>query len=359
MAQTPATNIEAIRGYIEKYDKTLIHQMLNELDVAKDLPVRRNVREPLQLNKMTVDSGARPLNTDIELSKGGRVWTKRTLSPQRAMKIIKVVPEELRETFQSELLDINATEIPFAAWVWAQEFAKIGEEINDNFYFSSFHGEPVVFSASATYAANVLVYFNEVIYKNISGSTTTAGQSPASTPAKWLDVDNAVICDGPDTLIKKAIATEGLLVAGSGGAFDEESAYDAFLDQWSVVSEAHKNKGMVAHVSFSTQQDLAINVNKLFGSGVGIGAMDVEEGKEFTLKGTGGRLKIKACTWMKDSRRIIISHPGNLIVGMNQVSDVNKVGKMVDTLHGYRAIVKWMIGCQFRDLENLYVNDQS
>jgi hypothetical protein len=62
---------------------------------------------------------------------------------------------------------------------------------------------------------------------------------------------------------------------------------------------------------------------------------------------------------MKSSRRIIMSHEGNLILGMNQVSDTSKVGKLVPTLHGFRAIVKWMIGTQFRDLENLYVNDQA
>lgn len=358
MAVTPATDISAIKGYIEKYDKTLINEMLNGLDIVKDLPVRRNVREPLTLYKMTVDDGVRRLNTDIEKAKGGRKWGKRVLTPARAMKIIKIVPEELRETFQSEMLDINATEIPFAAWVWAQEFAKIAEEINDNFYYSINPDTIDDFDAAAVYAPNDLVYFNEIVYKMVDGANTTAGQSPVTHPAKWLDVDNQVICDGPDALIKKAIADEGLLTATTG-TFNATDAYEYLHEMWANVSEAHKNKKLVADVSFDVAQEVATRQNVLFGSGQGIGGVDIEEGKPFLLKNTGGRLMVKPNTWMKSSRRVIMTLPGNLIVGMNQTSDANKVGKVVEDLHGYRAICKWMIGAQFRDLAPLYVNDQA
>jgi hypothetical protein len=361
MSVKPATDITAIEGYIHKQDRKLINQMLNSLDIAKDpsVQVLRNVREPLDMNKMTVDAGARPLNTDIETAKGGRAWTRRTLTPYGAMKIIKIIPEEVRKTFMSEMLDVNAKELPFAQWVWEQEFAKLQAEVNDNFYLSEHHGNPPTFSPSATYAANALVYFNEVIYKNISGSTTTAGESPTSAAAKWQDVDNKVMLDGPNKIITTALASEGLAVAGSGGSFSETTAYDAFMDMWAVIPEAHKNKGMVAKVSFGVQQDLAINVNKLFGTGVGIGGVDTEEGKSFKLKGTGGRLIIEPATWMGASRRIIMTHKGNMVLGTNQAGDTNKVGESVKTLHGYRAIIKWMMGFQFRDLETLYVNNQA
>lgn len=361
MSVKPATDISAIEGYIHKQDRKLINQMLNGLDIANDpsVQVLRNVREPLDMNKMIVDKGARPLNTDIETAKGGRDWSRRTLTPYGAMKIIKIIPEEVRKTFMSEMLDVNAKELPFGQWVWEQEFAKLQSEINDNFYLAKYHNNPVTFSPSATYAANALVYFNEVIYKNISAGTTTAGESPISAAAKWKDVDNEVLLDGPHELITLALASQGLLVAGSGGAYGEDSAYAAFMDQWSVIPEAHKNKGMIAKVSFGTAQDLAINVNKLFGSGAGIGNVDIEEGRPFKLKGTGGRLTIEPATWMKSSRRIIMTHRGNMVLGTNQAGDTNKVGESVKTLHGYRAIIKWMMGFQFRDLETLYVNDQA
>ncbi|AWW31850.1 hypothetical protein DN752_17880 [Echinicola strongylocentroti] len=359
MPVSPATDISAIKAYIHKWDKTLINQMLNGLDIMNDLTVIRNVREPRDLYKMTVDSGARPLNLNIEHAKGGRKWTKRTLTPQRGMKIIRMIPEELRETFMSEMLDINAKEVPFANWVWAQEFAKLASEINDNFYFSKYHGDNVdAFDAGAVYSEGDLVYFNEIIYRMIDVADTTAGQSPETDPAKWEDVDNKVILDGPHEKIEYAIANEGLLTVGDGGTFDETTAYDYFHSMWAVVPEAHKNKGMVAEVSMDVAQDLAINVNSKFGSGQGIANSDIEEGKEFILKNTGGRLRVRPKTWMSNSRRVIMTMKGNMVLGTNQTSDSNKVGKVVENLHGYDAIVKWMLGFEFRDLEVLYVNDQ-
>lgn len=357
MAVSPATDINAIRGYIEKYDKTLINEMLNSLDVVKDLEVRNNVREPLSLYKITVDDGVRRLNLDIEKAKGGRKWSKRVLTPVAAMKIIKIVPEELRETFQSAMLDVNAPEIPFGQWVWEQEFAKIAEEVNDNFYYSINPETVDEFDALAVYSTDDLVYFNEIVYKMIDVADTTAGQSPQTNPTKWQDVDNQVICDGPDAILENAIANEGLLPVGTG-TFNDTDAYDYIHDMWGNVTEAHKNKKMVAHVSFDVAQDIATQQNLLFGSGRGIGGVDIEEGKPFLLRNTGGRLMVTPHTWMKNSRRIQITMKGNLIVGMNKTSDVNKVGKLVEDLHGYRTISKWQIGCQYRDLAPLYINDQ-
>jgi hypothetical protein len=352
------TDIDAIKRYIEVYDKTLIHQMLNGLDVAKDLTVLRNVREPRTMKKMVVDPGVRRLNTSIHKAKGGRTWTDRKLTPQGAMKIIDIIPEEVRESFMSSQLDPNAKDLPFAQWVWQQEFTKIASEVNDNFYYSVNPETITAYAAGTVYEPGNLVYFNDIVYKMVDADNTTAGQSPETHEAKWRDVDNEVICDGPDHIIEEELTSGGLLVAGTGGSFDDDTAYDAFLDMWAVIPEAHKNRGMVAHVSYDTQADLAINLNKLFGSGVGIGNVDVEEGKSFKLKNTGGRLTIQPHTWMRDSSRIIMTLPGNPVLGMNQVGDANKVGKIVENLHGYEAIVKYMIGFQFRDTEVLYVNDQ-
>lgn len=358
MAVSPATDITAIQGYIHKQDKVLINQMLNGLDLVKDLPVIRDVREPRDLNKMTVDDGARPLNLDIETAKGGREWTKRVLTPQSGMKIIKMIPEEVRQSFMSEMLDPNAKEMPFGQWVWTQEFAKLASEINDNFYFSRKGGTVSAFNPASVYAPGARVYFNDIIYEMIAVADTTAGQSPATHSAKWADVDNKVITTGPDQLIKTAIATEGLLTSTTG-TFDDTDGYEYAHEIWGNIPERHKNRGMVTYCSFDSAQDIATQQNKLFGSGVSIAGVDVEEGKPFYLRNTNKRNLIKPVSWMVGSRRLITTIEGNLVIGLNQASDMQKVGKVVETLHGYRAIIKWMLGCQFRDLEVLYVNDQA
>lgn len=357
LAMMAVTDVSALQGYITKYDKTLINQMLNGLDIVKDLAVIRNLREPLALPKMVVDEGVRRHNLSISSAKGGRAWTERIMNPYLGMKIISIIPEEVRESFMSAQLDPNAKDLPYAQWVWMQEFAKIASELNDNFYTNT-RPTVVAYDAAATYAVGAHILFENVVYKQVSGTTTTAGDSPTSAAAKWEDVDNKVLFPGPDAVIKTAISSEGL-VAVNTGAFTETTAYEYVKDMWGTVTEPHKNKGMVAHVSYDVQQDLAENINTLFGSGKGIGGVDVEEGNSFIMKNTGGRLRIVPHTWMGTSRRVIITHAGNAVLGLNQASDSQKVGKMVDTLHGYDAIVKFIMSFQFRDLENLYVNDQA
>ncbi len=352
-----STDVSALQGWITKYDTTKINQALNAMDIAKDLTVIRNLREPMALPKMTVDKGVRRLSLDIETEKGGRAWTERILTPERGMKIIKIIPEEVRYSWMSSMLEINAKDIPFAQWVWEQEFAKIASEINDNFYYSS-KPTVVAYDNAATYAANAHIIFNEVVYKNISGSTTTAGQSPTTHAAKWADVDNQVLLNGPDAIVKAEIAASKLAAVGTG-SFSETTAYGYFKDMWVDVPEAVKNKGLIAYVGHSVAEDLAENVNSLFGSGKGIGGVDIEEGVPFYLKNTNRRLLVKPVTWMGTSRRIIMAPANNLVLGLDQVSDASKVGKMVDTLHGYKSIVKFILGFQFRNLEELFVNDQA
>jgi hypothetical protein len=61
---------------------------------------------------------------------------------------------------------------------------------------------------------------------------------------------------------------------------------------------------------------------------------------------------------MGASRRTIITRPGNLVFGTDQVSNLNKIGKVVETLHGYRTVTKFTLAHQIRDLEFISVNDQ-
>jgi len=46
-------------------------------------------------------------------------------------------------------------------------------------------------------------------------------------------------------------------------------------------------------------------------------------------------------------------------MGTNLLDDVNGIGKMVPTLHGFNAICKFILCFQFADTEVVYVNDQS
>src|SRR4051812_45880045 len=112
-------DITGIANYAGTWSKVLISQLLNSLDIVNDLKVIYNVKAPLNLSKLTVGKGIRPLDTSVTLAfNPGRTWSKRTLKPRVGMKIFNIIPEELRDTWMSEMLDPNATDVPLADWVW-------------------------------------------------------------------------------------------------------------------------------------------------------------------------------------------------------------------------------------------------
>ncbi len=357
----PQTDISAIKGYIQKNDKRLIGETMQSLDFIKDLTgTIRNLRTERHFNRMTVDTGVRQYNSEIDKAKGGRKWSRRTITRRYGMKILSVKVQDERQTFQSEQMAPGAKREPFAAWKWGQDFAKIGEELNDNFYDNKYIGDIPDFDPALTYAIEDHVYYDDgkrgaIVYECISA--TNAGESPETHPAKWEDVDSVVLFDGPGTIIKEGLANSEFS-AFSGGAYDELNAYDAYMDQWNALPEKRKNKRPTALASYDSVQDLVTQLNKKFGTGAGIKGEDIEQGREFVLKNTGGRLKIKPVTWMKNSRRIVMGDPKNLVPGIDMLSDMNKVSKVVETLHGYDAIVNFMLTFQIKDVQELHVNNQ-
>jgi hypothetical protein len=199
------------------------------------------------------------------------------------------------------------------------------------------------------------VYFNDIVYR--ANATTTAGESPLTTAAKWDDADNEVLLDGPGTIISKEIAASKI-TPETIGALSETTAYAGWKTQWDGISEVKKKAGMVAYASFDEVQKLQENQNTKFGYAAGNAGIDVEQGKPFVMRNTGGRLTVRPQSWMAGSERIIMTVPNNIAFGTDQTSALNKVGKMVETLHGYKAIMKFVIACQIADLEELYLNDR-
>lgn len=364
----PTQDITAIKGYIEKNDKKMFYDMFNGLDIINDLAagLRRNVRTKQYLNKLKVEEGVRPSNTDIEKAKGKRNWGRRSIEPRYFMKIFKVDIDDARESFMSEMMAPNAVREPFAAWQWAREFEMVAKELNDNFYLAKYHNDPADWQAGTAYNAGDLVYFEAsnnnkgaIVFECAPGGAA-ADESPQTDPAKWIDVDNKVLFDGPGTIIANEILAANL-APFAGGAYDETTAYDAFRDQFEGIPESEKGMGMYAFASVNAVNDLVENINASFGSGKGIGGVDLDiaAGQTFKMRDTAGRLTIKPCTWMGTSRRIIMTPPSNFVTGIDQISDMNKVGKIVERLHGYDAIMKGMLTFNFADLDVLYVNNQA
>jgi hypothetical protein len=342
--------------FIGQHDKKLISQTLNGLDFINQVRTIRNASlNGTGLQKMTVAKGIRPINLNVDERSGAhRSWNGRKLMVYEGMKIIDIIPEEAYKTFQSDMLEPAAKQIPFAQWVWEKEFEKIGQEINDNIYNSVYKGDAADFDAGATYAANTdYVTFgdNSDIYKCISA--TTAGQSPLTHPAKWQLVNESVISTGWGTIIANEI-TASAITPITTGALNNTNALTKIEQMYNAMPVAHRKLGGTFKVSPAVFRAYVEHERTVYGSTatpmLGAGVKSVYGDPKWT---------IEQCTWMGTSGRVIATQKDNLVFGCNLESDMNKVGKSIETLHGTKSVVKWIQGCEIADLETLYVNDQA
>ena len=356
---TPTTDVAAIAKWAGLYSKQFLNQMLNGLDIMQDLAVDRMVsRHGKLLPKFTAQGGLRPLNTNVEENGGSeRAWSGRKLYVYDAMKLFKFVPEDLIESFLSDMVAPGAKEIPFAQWVWQKEMEKLASEINDNCYLADYAGDATQWASGTayTFSASVPNYkvfgATEDIYKLLA--TTSAGESPATHPAKWQKVNSLAIATGPGTIIKNEIAASELSPITTG-AISSSNAMDKFELMYNGMDLAHRNKGGIVRVSSDVMRKYLLHERSVFTNTALAADAD---GKKY-IWGSGKKWEIRECSWMGSSQRIIMTQFDNLIVGTN-LATTPGITKTVETIHGYKAVAKFLLGFEIADLENLYVNDQA
>lgn len=342
--------------HIGQNDAKLINQALNGMDFLNQVRVLRNASlNGTGLQKMIVAKGIQPLDLTVtERADAQRAWSGRKLMVYEGMKIIDIIPEEANKTFQSDMLVPGAKEIPFAQWVWEQEFKKIAQEINDNIYLSTYKGDAAAWDAGTVYTGGT-DYVKYGSYGNIYKcvTTTTAGQSPDTTPAKWLLVNELVISKGWGTIIADEISGSALTPIITG-ALTSANALDKVEAIYNGMTVAHRNLGGVFKMSHANFRNYLIHERSVFGSQA---TPDMAKGVK-TVYGDP-KWVIEPCTWMGTSGRVIATQKDNLVFGCHMETEAGKVANTIPTLHGYKSVVKWYQGCEIADLETLYVNDQA
>lgn len=350
---------DALAKFIGNNDKRLISQVLNGLDFVPQVRVIRNASlNGTGLQKMTAAKGIRPLNLDVETRSGAhRSFTARKILVYTGMKIIKIVAEEAEKTWMSDMLEPGAKQIPFEQWVWENEMKKIAQEINDNIYLSDYKGDATAFDSGATYtggAAWVTFGDDQDIYKCIT--TTTAGQSPTTHPAKWELVNQSVISTGWGKIIANEITAGNIAGANliSTGSITSSNCLDKVEAMIDGMTVAHRNLGGTVKMSPVTFAKYLKHERTVYTAAL-TPAMGAEQKTVYGYP----KWKIEECTWMGSSSRLIVTQKENLAFGTNLETDMGKISKTIQTLHGSTSVVKWRQGCEIADLETLYVNDQA
>jgi hypothetical protein len=234
-----------------------------------------------------------------------------------------------------------------------QEFKKIAAEINNSIYLSTYKGDAAVFDAGVDYALGAYVKFGDELDIYVSIANPAIGESPLTHPAKWSKVNESVISTGWGTLIANEITATNITPIATG-AITNANALAKFEQMYNAMTPAHRALGGIFKCSYAIYRAYVENERTVYGL-----VATPQLGTQLKFIYGDPKWTIEPCTWMGTSGRVIATPKDNLVFGTNIESDMTKVGKVIETLHGYKSVVKWIQGCEISDLEVLYVNDQA
>lgn len=329
MAVSP--DVTAIAGYAGDHKGDLFRRAVFGLEAARVFTIMPNVKDQTPLINLVVTKGLRPYNSKKQMESELK-YGKRTLKTGLGKKELSIDVQKYRNTYLSKYLDpsANSKKIPFAQYTNEAIIDEFGEEINESVpYFGLDKSRFEVFNAASTYAAGDLITHldsNGNTSYFIALASTSAGEDPLDTPAKWEKINGRAVADGLQIQIEEAIdSTE--LTEVTVGQIDNSSVFAiaAFKKVFRSLPSEYRKKVHIALCSYNTF-DLLED--------------DMEEKQKYTVTdpstgrvmenaqyvpGTGKKLIAVPCGFMGDSERIIVTQKVNLVFGTDVLSDANKI----------------------------------
>lgn len=356
-------DLTGLTDYQGRYEKNIIKGFYRDLTILKDphLDIRVNATVPIKLPKIEGTDGWRMYDRTVETpySNSSGVMTERELRARVGMKLFGFELEELRDKFLAEQAKVNDRQLQAFPWLFDYLMKHAANEIQRDAWKMEYAGAATAYSAVATYAANALIKFDEDgsyhIYKNISGSTTTAGESPVSAAAKWQKVTQYSITDGWGKIIADEIDATNISPVTTG-AVSSSNAVDKFELMYNALAPEVRAKGSIMLCSPDMKLHYIRNYRSAHGAVIDRSELD----KPLSIDGSGGKTMIIAKDWMAGTNRIIHTVPKNLTIGVDQISDTTKMGPIIQKHHGFESNLKIMLGFQIADISaDLFaVNDQ-
>lgn len=366
MADTRVTvtdDLAAIAYYAMNNDQLILSGLVKALPYFTDPTIRKilYLRSRLNIPKYDAEEGWRPLDEAVEQPKGSQgKFSKRWIDPKTAMKILKIAPQQFKQTFYADQVGPNAADLPktFAPYFWLQQNRRGATEIARNTFMSVDPDSVPAFNAGSTYAVGDRVTFevSAVIGDQFweCKTATSAGESPSSAAAKWTNVDNKCMAKGWGTIIKDEINDIPAANKLATGAHNKTNIGTHLKDMYRAIPDELKddNEKFIAYMNISNGEAFNDFENDQFYKGV-----TTDESGSMVVRGTNKNLIVKPVYWMQNHPGIIMTKSQNLIFGTDLQPDFTSIGKMVHDLHGYRTIQKATLAFQIGDFEPLFIDD--
>jgi hypothetical protein len=370
-----AVDVTAVTAYADEHKRDLISTLVNGMDIAKDITVIPNVKNKIALTKLSVGNGFRPYSNTTEFKSGALAFSDRYLEVMLGKREILVDVRDFKSkhlawrTSPGNRASKSFQDMEFAPFVWDQVIKGVQRELNDETAYFGFDSSATpTFSEGSTYTANSYVKYtvNGVVeyFQNISGGTTTAGEDPIDTPAKWRNVTARAVVPGLKSYIDTAISG-GFTVTTTGAITNGATAVAAFKEIFRDMPVAYKNFGVIVHCSYTDAEFLLDGLEDAITKYTTPDVSAMLQQGMIPIPGTNYKGWAKPATWLGTSRRLIAEplQPGtamgmNLVMGTDLLSDMNDI-KTKENLWTTEAGILVAVGFQIQDLSALRLGDQA
>lgn len=368
-------DLSAITSYAANNQAALISTLVNGLDIANDVMVMPGVKNKIPMPKLKVGNGARPYSGKQEFKVKSMKYSDRFLEVKVGKRDLQIDPEDYMLTYlawqNSPGSSAAKKDIPFAEFMWDQVIKAYQRELNDETAYKGFDG-----SATAAYGAGTV--YNPGDRMKFATATdnpnavldwwqcvtlTTAGQSPDTHPAKWLNVTARAIAPGIESYILAGITSTEIAPVASGAITSTAGvAITAFKKMHRAFTAAYKNAGTITSCSYTDFELLLDDLGDKYKN-----IKDDASANGFLVMPETNRMNIvKPATWLGSSRRLITgpvvageARQQNIYMGTDLITDAGALVVKDTELWTLNAGLKTRIGFQIQDIEAIKVGDQA
>ena len=262
------------------------------------IQVRTNVNTPQAMAKFEADGAPQPYRSQDDFN--GMTVTDRVLTAYQSKYDQELDPEDFRNEYLATL-----PEMPFEAFSVEQA----GKQFLDSLY-------------------------SDTLWSGVRNGAGTAA---------------ADICDGWGTIIAAEILAGNLTNVVATNAITAANAVTEIEKVTNGVTAKMKKKGFNVYVSYTVFQHYRTHYRATYG-------FQFNPNQEGYYMIDGTKAKLIPCAFMGTSGRVVATYAGNLVFG----TDLDRLS-MYPTPHLnlLRNRILFPAGCQIRDLDVLFVNDQA
>jgi len=372
-------DVSAITSFAANNQMQLVSSLINGLDIAQDIMVYPNVKNKIPMPKLKIGNGFRPYSGTEEYKAKNLTYTDRFLEVKVGKRELLIDPEDYRTTYfawqNSPGSAAGKKDIPFAQYMWDLVIKSLQREVNDETAYFGFDSSATAdFNAGSVYNPGDYVKFasatnnpNSVkdYYKCVT--LTTAGQSPDTTPAKWLYVTARAVAPGLESYILTGIGASEISPVATGAITSTAGvAIAAFNKLFRAWSAPYRQNGIIISAS---QTDVDLLIDDILNTYSKYTRDSLVNAPFIVLPNSNGKCIVKLATWLGSSRRLISGPllPGdangrhmNLYMGTDLLSDLSGISVLTNSkLWTILAGIKAAIGFNYQDPNGIKVGDQS